>query len=165
MLRLATNSDLESIVQMTSACIMAMREQRIDQWDEIYPSASTFQEDIARNHLFVMAEPELAGCICINNVQSPEYSPVDWLYSNEPIWVLHRLMILPVHQGKGYGRRIMKWAEQHAASQGALAIRLDAFVNNPASLKLYDSLGYRRAGEVLFRKGAFVCFEKNLKSR
>jgi hypothetical protein len=33
---------------------------------------------------------------------------------------------------------------------------------NPRALRLYHGLGYQRAGEVTFRKGSFVCFEKRL---
>jgi hypothetical protein len=30
------------------------------------------------------------------------------------------------------------------------------------ALAQYRALGYREAGRVMFRKGAFACFEKNL---
>ena len=32
----------------------------------------------------------------------------------------------------------------------------------PASLHLYESLGYRRVGEAVFRKGLFYFYEKAL---
>jgi RimJ/RimL family protein N-acetyltransferase len=56
----------------------------------------------------------------------------------------------------------MEFAEQRAARAGYRAVRLDAFSGNPAALRLYDRLGYRRCGTARFRGRGFVLFEKVL---
>lgn len=56
----------------------------------------------------------------------------------------------------------MEFAEEKAEREGYQAIRLDAFTGNPPALALYDHRGYRKAGTVLFRKGWFFCFEKEI---
>ena len=56
----------------------------------------------------------------------------------------------------------MDFLEQSVLDRGLRAIRLDAFSLNPAALKLYESRGYERAGEIQFRKGLFYLYEKRL---
>jgi RimJ/RimL family protein N-acetyltransferase len=56
----------------------------------------------------------------------------------------------------------MKFAESVAEKEGFDTIRLDAFSENPGAVALYERLGYRRAGTVNFRKGAFFCLEKQV---
>jgi ribosomal protein S18 acetylase RimI-like enzyme len=58
----------------------------------------------------------------------------------------------------------MSFAEETAVTRGYDCIRLDAFTRNPAALALYESRGYRRAGTVHFRKGAFYCYEKAMRA-
>ncbi|MFY9925456.1 MAG: GNAT family N-acetyltransferase, partial [Opitutaceae bacterium] len=64
--------------------------------------------------------------------------------------------------GKGNARILMGHLEVEAQQRGCHGIRLDAYLRNPAALKLYVTLGYRRAGLVEFRKGSFACYEKRL---
>jgi ribosomal protein S18 acetylase RimI-like enzyme len=56
----------------------------------------------------------------------------------------------------------MKYAEDTLRSEGIEAVRLDAFSQNPAALRLYEKRGYEKVGEVTFRKGRFYLFEKKL---
>jgi RimJ/RimL family protein N-acetyltransferase len=57
---------------------------------------------------------------------------------------------------------MMLLAEQELLRQGYSSVRLDAFTHNPFSCKLYESIGYTKAGEVIFRKGRFNLYEKDL---
>lgn len=155
-------SDAEDIVSLTSSCIHTMRESGLDQWDDVYPSRSRIEQDIANRNLFVLRKDVLVGCVTIDGAQSPEYASVDWLHKGAPILVFHRLMVHPHFQGKGYAKLIMREAEQIAMERSAYGIRLDAFALNSISLRLYESLNYRIAGEVKFRKGVFICYEKKL---
>jgi len=56
----------------------------------------------------------------------------------------------------------MNFAEEYARSSGYSSIRLDAFLQNKAALKLYEKRGYENVGTVVFRKGVFNCYEKIL---
>ena len=134
----------------------------INQWDEFYPDRKTLETDIERRELWILSDSSLIGCICINSIQSCEYSALPWRYPDTSAFVFHRLMVDPEFQGRGHAKQIMNTAEINARSLGAHSIRLDAFLHNPPALRLYDSLGYERVGMVHFRKGPFVCFEKLL---
>ena len=60
---------------------------------------------------------------------------------------------------------LVGFAEERARELGFRTLRLDAFTENPAAVRLYDRLGYRRAGFVRLRKGLFHVFEKALGGR
>jgi ribosomal protein S18 acetylase RimI-like enzyme len=105
---------------------------------------------------------QLVGCAALNQRQEPEYAEVDWLFKFEPIGVVHRLMVSPDHQDRGFAKVLMRGIEQEAMQRSYQAIRLDAYLHNPPALRLYAALHYRRAGQVQFRTGPFECFEKQL---
>jgi ribosomal protein S18 acetylase RimI-like enzyme len=71
-------------------------------------------------------------------------------------------MIDPAYQRHGLARVLMAFVEHEARRRGCRAMRLDAFTQNPHALRLYEGLGYRDAGGIRLRKGAFRCFEKKL---
>lgn len=56
----------------------------------------------------------------------------------------------------------MRFIESTFLGNGIQAVRLDAFSLNPYALRLYERLGYRKTGEVTFRKGVFYLYEKEL---
>lgn len=56
-----------------------------------------------------------------------------WIYDIE---------VLPEQRGKGYGRALLRAAEQEAVKRGVSAIGLNVFGANTAALRLYESAGY-----------------------
>ena len=162
--RKGTGSDLPAVLSLVRVCIADMVRRGIDQWDEIYPARANFEADLSSGSLHVAYAKEgvLAGVFTLNGTQDPEYAMVAWSFLEEPVAVVHRLMVDPRFQGRGVARGLMTAAERLAAGLGFAVVRLDAFSLNPRALQLYRGLGYREAGEVVFRKGVFRCFEKRL---
>lgn len=148
-----------------------MREEGIDQWDELYPDRAVLEGDLRSGAAFALFIPperqdpagkRPAAYVALNGEQSPEYAQVTWALSDESPLVIHRLCVDPRFRGLGAAKRLVLFAEDYARRHGHASIRLDAFSLNPAALSLYESLGYERRGEVFFRKGRFFCFEKGL---
>jgi ribosomal protein S18 acetylase RimI-like enzyme len=54
----------------------------------------------------------------------------------------------------------MLYIEDYLKSKNINSIRLDAFSKNLIALRLYNKLGFKKVGEVNFRKGLFILFEK-----
>jgi ribosomal protein S18 acetylase RimI-like enzyme len=159
---LAKEKELNSIYGLARRCIIQMRAEGIEQWDEFYPNIYTFEKDIEEKSLFVCRDDRaLIGCIVINERQEPEYQQVDWEYRGK-VCVVHRLMVDPVYQGRGIAKELMHFAEYLAKEREYQVIRLDAFSHNSRALRFYRHLSYREAGQVSFRKGKFICFEKKL---
>jgi GNAT superfamily N-acetyltransferase len=159
----ATAEDIPAIMELIEASVRHMESKGIQQWDHIYPSRSVIQSDIESGTLFLAREKQrILGIMVINEHQEPQYHDVAWSIPGDKILVVHRLSVDPLYQRKGIAGRLMEFAEQQAEIQGYQAIRLDAFTENPPALAFYVHRGYRKAGTVLFRKGWFFCFEKEL---
>ena len=56
------------------------------------------------------------------------------------------LDVAPACRGKGLGRRLMAEVESRAASAGASVMELHVYEGNAAALRLYEGLGYAKAG-------------------
>ncbi len=160
---LATEADVPALLQLTAACIARMRAEGLEQWDEVYPADSHLRRDIAARTLWVMRDAnEIVGAMTLDAMLDPLWAGMNWQHVSEPIAAVHRLMIAPSHQGRGLARRLMVFAEAEANRKEYRAIRLDSFVQNPASTALYEKLGYTKAGTARMRKGMFAGFEKSL---
>ena len=158
--RPARAEDLARVTAIVRDAARRLADLGIEQWDDRYPSETILREDIARRHMWVVEEHgALAGLVTLNEAQSPEYGEVAWRHTGRAL-VVHRLAVDPARQGRGLAAALMAFAEQHAATGGYYAIRLDVFTRNPAATALYEHRGYRRAGTVRFTKGLFLCFEK-----
>lgn len=158
--RQARIEDIEPLVELVRECIDGMRRRGIDQWDEIYPDRATLEGDVAEAAAFVATlQGTLVGMAVLNERQEPEYGDVPWLYGGRA-GVIHRMMVSPAVEGTGVARLLIERLEAQARTLGFDSIRLDAFTHNPRAIEFYQLAGYRNAGPVLFRKGAFICFEK-----
>ena len=163
--RLADEGDLDDLLALLRDCVSEMQARGLDQWDDVYPGRATLLADIQARTLYLAARdnaPRLLGALTLNQRQDPEYADVAWAITVEPVGVVHRLMVHPSAQRGGLGRFLMRFAEREAHRLGCRAIRLDTMDANTRALALYRTLGYRQAGGVRFRKGAFTCFERQL---
>ncbi|MBN1778411.1 MAG: GNAT family N-acetyltransferase [Clostridiales bacterium] len=161
----ALPGDRDEIVSLMHCVVEHLNQIGIPQWDERYPRASDVDEDLRKGQLYIVrAGRKIAGIITLNRESDPEYENGDWLYRGPDYVVVHRLCVAPDMQGRGIGTRIMQMAEEMLSENGVKSVRLDAFSQNPHSLRLYGKLGYRIAGEALWRKGLFYLMEKDISS-
>ncbi|MDE6387605.1 MAG: GNAT family N-acetyltransferase [Lachnospiraceae bacterium] len=159
--RMATSEDLQEICDLFDHAVKAMIENKIFQWDEFYPTDKDFRKDIDRKHLYVgVMEEKIAVVYVINQRCDEQYIKGTWKYVDAPYYVIHRLCVNPVFQNQGIARRTLQHIEEQLAGWGIHAIRLDAFAANPYAIKLYENMGYAKAGTVDFRKGKFYLMEK-----
>ncbi|MDP4108992.1 MAG: GNAT family N-acetyltransferase [Bacillota bacterium] len=161
--RKAAQNDLKNIMQVYEAAVKRMDELGIHQWDEVYPSESIVKADIRNKELYIgFSGNSIVSVFTLNPMHNKEYETGDWQYDNVRYSVIHRLCVNPACQNKGVGTQTMKYIEDTFRNENIEAVRLDAFSQNPAALRLYEKLGYKKVGEVLFRKGLFFLFEKKL---
>lgn len=161
--RQGTLSDLDRIESLVRNAVMQMRRQGIEQWDEIYPVREDFAQDIGKKQLFVGAmDADIAVVYTINHEYDEAYESGQWREPDKPFCILHRLCVDPQYQNQGVAGRTMAYIERTAFRQGERAVRLDAFSENPYSLKLYARCGYTRVGTAEWRKGTFYLMEKYL---
>ncbi|MDB5133835.1 MAG: family N-acetyltransferase [Mucilaginibacter sp.] len=164
-IRPATLNDIPQIMQLIAEVVPVMNAAGNFQWDNTYPNASVFENDIALNQLWVAdAEGNIAGIAAITTDQEPEYAEVGWNV-NETAIVTHRLAVSARYRGKGIAAQLMQQAEQEAIQRGIKTLRIDTNSNNKATRQLFPKLGYEFAGEIGlgFRPNLrFYCYEKRL---
>ncbi len=162
-LRNATLEDLKAIVNIFNKAIEVMNDNGIYQWDCIYPNEEILLKDILNNQMFVgEIDNQIASLFVLNQECDVEYKNGDWQYKESAFYVVHRLCVNPVYQGKGVGRMTMQLIEKNVRNNAIETIRLDAFSLNLIALRMYEKLGYKRVGEVTWRKGLFYLFEKRI---
>ena len=161
----ATLHDLPELMALYAAATRHMEQHGIHQWDTLYPAESFVREDIEREQLYVgRLGGSIAVAFALEECRDEDYEEADWRYREEVFVVVHRLCVHPGLQGQGVSRIAMDYLEGLVLSRGIRAIRLDAFPQNPAALHLYESRGYEKAGEIVYRKGLFYLYEKSLAS-
>lgn len=162
-LRPAQPEDMDAIEALFLAAIDYMRADGIEQWDEFYPDRGVMAADLQAGSLIVVeSDGQMAAVVTLDENPYAAYADIPWQHPGaRPIFV-HRLCVHPSRQGKGIAREIMRHIEQIAQERGFEVIRLDTFIDNARALRLYEGLGYTRAGEMTARKGRFPCFEKRI---
>lgn len=163
MIRIATPSDIDALLNITKACAKHMISNNIFQWNEHYPNKSAFENDVQRNELYVLEDAsKLIGCIVISTHMDEEYKPIKWLTENKNNIYIHRVAVHPKYQGKGYAQQLMRYAESFGKDNGYTSIRLDTFSQNTRNQKFYDKRGYKKLGSIYFPKQSehpFYCYE------
>ena len=59
--------------------------------------------------------------------------------------IIDDLFLAPEHQGRGYGRQVMKEIEDYAREKGYKRLQFQSEETNPAAKAFYRKLGYRPA--------------------
>ena len=90
MIRKGGYNDIETIMTLCKACTDYMISNNIFQWNEHYPNAKTFENDVFRNELYVLEiKDELIGTIVI---YSSLFSIGSFVYGN----ILNAIILLVV---------------------------------------------------------------------
>lgn len=164
-LRLATADDMPALLALLTRVIPAMHESGNFQWDDHYPNATVFGQDIDRKQLWIaLIDDDIAGVAALTEDQEPEYAQVGFDLTQRAI-VTHRLAVDPQFRGQGVAVSLLRQAEQLALDRGIRYLRIDTNSENQITQRLFPKLGYRYAGDITlsFRPGLlFLAYEKTV---
>ena len=168
MIRKAAPADLDGVWDVYDAIFR--REERSDSpcttWKrDVYPTQAIAQEAMEAGTLYVDIQGgEVAAAIVLDQQQPPEYGVIPWAVTAPPKEVLvpRTLAVHPVIARRGFGRKMIAFAEGMAAGMGCRVLRLDTYAGNQPARAFYQKLGYREAGEAPMHGGddTYVCLEK-----
>lgn len=142
-----------------------LEKNGIYQWTNHYPTRSIIEDDLRKGGLFVLKrEEEIIGAINLSDEQEIEYQTINWQFNGSKILVIHRLVVEPKYQGKGYARKLMGFAENFAKENNYSSIRLDVYSENKRVIEFYRRRAYLIRGDVNFpeREYPFHCMEKKI---
>ncbi len=161
--RSATEGELETVFAIYREAIREMGQRGIEQWDEIYPDREVLAEDIRKRELFTgRAGGEIVLAYALNRECDEGYVNGKWSFPESSCLILHRLCLSPSVWGRGIGGMALAHIEEEVRRIGKRSIRLDAFSENPAALRMYEKRGYQNVGDLFLRKGRFFLMEKGV---
>lgn len=153
--------DLNKIFEVFTHAIDNMIANDIYQWDAVYPSIKDVEMDLEKKQLYIGSiDDDIAVVYVLNDESDEQYCNGKWSTPDENYMVIHRICVNPKFQNRGVGKDTMEHIEEELRERGIAAIRLDTFSQNPFSLKMYNSLGYKIVGKTNWRKGLFYLMEK-----
>jgi ribosomal protein S18 acetylase RimI-like enzyme len=96
--------------------------------------------------------------------QSKKYKDLHWEDADGKPLIIHRLDVHPDFQWKGYGKKLLQFAEDYAANHGFTSIRFDVYSENKTAISMYERAGYQQRGMIRypFRSIPYPCYEKIL---
>lgn len=160
---LSEKHQLDEIYSLTNSCAANLISKGVYQWNENYPPKSKLAEDISRGELYCITnDDKIIGIIVITEKEDIEYKNIDWLTPQGSSLYIHRLAVHPNHQGKGYAKELMDFAESFAKSMDYASVRLDTFSKNLKNNLFYKNRGYKQLSDVFFPNQSelpFHCYE------
>ena len=163
MIRLAQNSDVDRVLQITRLCAREMQSRKVFQWNEHYPDRQSFVSDIKSGELYVYCLKDMVvGCVSICFSMDEVYKKVSCKTNGKNSMYIHRLAVDPGYQKQGIGSKLMDFAEKKSKSDGIDSIRLDTFSQNSVNQNFYEARGYIKLEDIYFPLQSdhpFHCYE------
>ena len=167
----AETADIPDIMEIVGDAQAFLRSCGVDQWQNGYPTAEAFENDIARGGCWVFTcKGETVGVATL--LPGPEscYTPIydgRWRTEGDNYFVIHRSAIRDGWRGSGLSGEIFSLCEELAAGFGAQSVRVDTHRDNAAMQGLLAKRGYERCGVILLEDGVEagkerIAFEKLL---
>jgi ribosomal protein S18 acetylase RimI-like enzyme len=157
----AVRSDADEIEMLYNAAKACGRENGTTDWDDDYPNRAFIDEDITNGALYTLRfNGELIATVSM--LKDDDLEECDVVWTQNKACVLSRLCVKPQYQKRHVGEHVMHLITDQAKKEGYLATHHLAAVANPASLRLYDRMGYNKLGKVHMYDTDFYAYEKLL---
>lgn len=155
--RKTTAGDIARIMEIVAQAQERFRALGIDQWQDGYPAADVFLQDMDADSSYVVETgSQVMATACISFDVEPAYSTISdgaWP-DDEPYAVIHRLAVDRRMLRRGIAAEIIAYAEMLCRLQRISSIRVDTHRDNTAMRRLLDRCGFTRCGRIRLDSGA-----------
>lgn len=142
-----------------------MRLRGSRQWQNGYPAANHIAADIARGYGYVLctATGDVIAYGAVVFDGEPAYSGIRgaWI-DDSPYVVLHRLAVAQEAKGQGVATEFMHRIIALARERHIFSFRIDTNFDNHYMLRMLDTLGFIRCGEIYYDADPRIAFQKVL---
>ena len=115
-----------------------------------YPAYDSTKTAIAQDSQYVCEDSgKIVGAFILNDNPQGNYSVGEWsldLHEGEYL-VIHTLAVNPESYGQGIAKKMVEYCINEAKERGYASLRLDVVPTNYPASKLYESMGFKFAGE------------------
>ncbi len=143
-IRTATLADIPTIISLAEATweptyrFIISREQIDYMYRVIYTPASLRRQMAEEQHTFLLA---------YSDGHPAGYASFSRLAGAEAVFKMHKIYLLPSHQGQGMGQHLIEAVEGAVREAGGQALELNVNRYNPA-IAFYERRGFVRQREV-----------------
>ena len=151
--RKTCDEDVKSIVNIVDQAKAYLKSKNVDQWQDGYPNADTFYEDIKTDTSYVLVDGEqVVGTMRFAVEIDPDYVSIDgkWLTDGK-YGVIHRIAVLEACKGKGYARILVDKSIALCKEYGANSLRIDTHEENTSMRRFLSKNGFKECGIVYIR--------------
>ncbi|MBO5461068.1 MAG: GNAT family N-acetyltransferase [Ruminococcus sp.] len=147
-IRKANENEFEKVRDFYYSLIDMMQTSKyFPGWEKgIYPTDEYLKEAILKKELFVgVHDTKIIASMVVNREFNESYAKVKWStsFAEEEVMIIHILGVLPTYGGKGYAKKLVKYAFEYAKQNAKKAVRLDVLGGNLPAEKLYTGLGFQ----------------------
>ena len=164
--RLAREIDRIEIEKIYEDGSLKLKSLGINQWQgQDKPNLDNFKNLIANKNIFVLEDNKRVVSTVITYDYDLDYEKnLDGKWNSpKPYLALHRIGTLSSERNKGYGRKIIEFAESYARENNFKSVRIDTHRENKSMQNLLKSMNYIYVGLVyLDGKNERLAFEKVL---
>jgi len=122
-----------------------MVSKGLNQWVGDYPNIDNFRSDLDKGGLFVLVEADkIVGSCSILKENDIAYKEVVWNGKNA--LVIHRILIDPAYQGKGFGKEMVNFAYKKVLNEGYDSLKIDTHPDNIKMQKMLKGLSFEFRG-------------------
>ena len=166
LIRRATESDIEAIMEIVHSAQEALAELGIDQWQDGYPAVDAIAEDIAQGVGYVACalDNTVLGyeAVVLTGEEAYTQLPDEAWHTPNNYVAVHRLCVSGNSRRKGIAHKLMAYACEHALRHNIDAFRIDTHEGNVRMLSLLKKLGFEYVGIVRYDSGKRMAFDLNI---
>ena len=167
--RKATADDLPAILDICTQAKAFLRSCGVDQWQDGYPEARDFMQDIERGGCHVFLEDgRIIAMVTLLAGEEPAYRDIEgrWL-SDGPYAVIHRSAVCDAYRGPGVANGLISLCQTLCAERGVHSIRVDTHAQNRPMRALLEKHGFTYCGKVFYiydpgKVNVRVAYEKQI---
>lgn len=149
--RLAKEVDREKIEKIYEDGSLKLKSLGINQWQgNEKPNLNNFSNLNENKIIYVLEDKEIivSTLIIYDKDEDYENNLVGTWNSPKPYVALHRIATLSGARKKGYGRKIIEFAENYARENNFKSVRIDTHRENKPMQNLLSSMEYNFVGLV-----------------
>lgn len=165
-LQKATVKDMPAIMDIIAAAQHHLAFQKIDQWQDGYPSEKQIRTDIENQQSYIVVEQNVIIGTTVLMVQpEPSYQKItgSWITAtNNCYGVIHRLAIANKHRRSGVAKFVVDAFETMIKNhEKAISIRIDTHPQNVGMINLLNNNHFQHCGGIYLENGDYrLAFEK-----
>lgn len=112
----------------------------------VYPSDAFIMESLDKGECYALYDKDnLVATVILNSEPNESYKKIHWNedIDDKDILIPHALLVSPIFQHQGYGKKVVNEMIEIAKSMNKKVIRLDVLERNQNALNLYLACGFK----------------------